>query len=74
MRADRSMPMVPDNLMVFAGNANPKLAQGVAAHLNILGIARFPPRQELPTVQYSRRAKSKKEKNGDRSGKINTDN
>ena len=29
------VPMVPDNLMVFTGNANPKLAQAVAAHLNI---------------------------------------
>jgi len=27
--------MVPDNLMVFTGNANPKLAQAVAHHLNI---------------------------------------
>ena len=29
------VPMVPDNLMVFAGNANPKLAQAVAAHLSV---------------------------------------
>ncbi len=29
------VPMVPDNLMVFAGNANPKLAQAVADHLGI---------------------------------------
>ena len=29
------VPMVPDNLMVFAGNANPKLAQAVADHLNV---------------------------------------
>lgn len=29
------VPMVPDNLMVFAGNANPKLAQAVADHLCI---------------------------------------
>lgn len=29
------VPMVPDNLMVFTGNANPKLAQAVAEHLNI---------------------------------------
>ncbi|MBR5458105.1 MAG: ribose-phosphate pyrophosphokinase [Burkholderiaceae bacterium] len=27
--------MVPDNLMVFSGNANPKLAQAVADHLGI---------------------------------------
>ena len=27
--------LVPDNLMVFAGNANPKLAHAVAQHLNI---------------------------------------
>ena len=27
--------MVPDNLMVFTGNANPRLAQAVAHHLNI---------------------------------------
>jgi len=27
--------MVPDNLMVFAGNANPKLAHAVVHHLNI---------------------------------------
>jgi ribose-phosphate pyrophosphokinase len=27
--------MVPDNLMVFTGNANPKLAQAVAHHINI---------------------------------------
>ena len=27
--------MVPDNLMVFTGNANPKLAQAVAQHINI---------------------------------------
>lgn len=29
------VPMVPDNLMVFTGNANPKLAQAVADHLGI---------------------------------------
>ncbi len=29
------MAAVPDNLMVFAGNANPKLAQAVVQHLNI---------------------------------------
>ncbi len=29
------VPMVPDNLMVFTGNANAKLAQAVAQHLNI---------------------------------------
>ena len=29
------VPMVPDNLMVFTGNANPKLAHAVAEHLNI---------------------------------------
>ena len=29
------VPMVPDNLMVFSGNANPKLAQAVADHLGI---------------------------------------
>jgi ribose-phosphate pyrophosphokinase len=29
------MQMVPDNLMVFTGNANPRLAQAVAQHLNI---------------------------------------
>src|SRR5512137_771371 len=27
--------LVPDNLMVFTGNANPRLAQAVAQHLNI---------------------------------------
>jgi ribose-phosphate pyrophosphokinase len=27
--------MVPDNLMVFTGNANPRLAQAVAQHINI---------------------------------------
>ena len=27
--------MVSDNLMVFSGNANPKLAHAVAQHLNI---------------------------------------
>ena len=27
--------MVPDSLMVFSGNANPKLAQAVVQHLNI---------------------------------------
>jgi ribose-phosphate pyrophosphokinase len=27
--------MVPENLMVFTGNANPKLAQAVAQHINI---------------------------------------
>jgi ribose-phosphate pyrophosphokinase len=27
--------MVPDNLMVFTGNANPRLAQSVAQHINI---------------------------------------
>ena len=27
--------MVPDNLMIFTGNANPKLAQAVAHHINI---------------------------------------
>lgn len=29
------VPMVPDNLMVFSGNANPKLAQAIADHLGI---------------------------------------
>jgi ribose-phosphate pyrophosphokinase len=29
------MQMVPDNLMVFTGNANPRLASAVAHHLNI---------------------------------------
>jgi ribose-phosphate pyrophosphokinase len=29
------VPMVPDNLMVFSGNANPKLAHAVVQHLNI---------------------------------------
>ena len=29
------MQMVPDNLMVFTGNANPRLASAVAQHLNI---------------------------------------
>jgi len=29
------VPMVPENLMVFAGNANPKLAHAVVHHLNI---------------------------------------
>ena len=29
------MQMVPDNLMVFTGNANPRLATAVAQHLNI---------------------------------------
>jgi ribose-phosphate pyrophosphokinase len=37
--------MVPDNLMIFTGNANPKLAAAVTSHLNIpLGrahVARF---------------------------------
>ena len=33
--------MVPDNLMVFSGNANPKLAEAVGNHLNIpLGRAK----------------------------------
>ena len=27
--------MVPDNLMVFTGNANPRLAQAVAQQINI---------------------------------------
>jgi ribose-phosphate pyrophosphokinase len=30
-----NMQMVPDNLMVFTGNANPRLAQAVGQHLNI---------------------------------------
>ena len=29
------VPMVPENLMVFSGNANPRLAQSVVQHLNI---------------------------------------
>lgn len=29
------VPMVPDSLMVFSGNANPKLAHSVVQHLNI---------------------------------------
>lgn len=29
------VPMVPDSLMVFSGNANPKLAHAVVQHLNI---------------------------------------
>jgi ribose-phosphate pyrophosphokinase len=29
------MQMVPDNLMVFTGNANPRLASAVAQHLNL---------------------------------------
>lgn len=61
MRADRSMPMVPDNLMVFAGNANPKLAQGVAAHLNIpLGratVARFSDGEVMVEINENVRGK-----------------
>ena len=61
MRADRSMPMVPDNLMVFAGNANPRLAQGVAAHLNIpLGratVARFSDGEVMVEINENVRGK-----------------
>ena len=33
-------PMVPESMMVFTGNANPKLAQAVTKYLNIpLGSA-----------------------------------
>ena len=39
------VPMVPESMMVFAGNANPKLAQAVTEYLHIpLGrasVARF---------------------------------
>jgi ribose-phosphate pyrophosphokinase len=31
--------MVPENLMVFSGNANPRLAQAVVQHLNIPSAA-----------------------------------
>ena len=34
-RGDAMALLVPDNLMVFTGNANPRLAQAVAQHLNI---------------------------------------
>ena len=34
-RGEAMALMVPDNLMVFTGNANPRLAQAVAHHLNI---------------------------------------
>ena len=29
------VPMVPESMMVFAGNANPKLAQAVTEYLHI---------------------------------------
>ena len=53
--------MVPDNLMVFAGNANPKLAQAVVHHLNIpLGratVARFSDGEVMVEINENVRGK-----------------
>jgi len=52
---------VPDNLMVFAGNANPKLAQAVVQHLNIpLGratVSRFSDGEVMVEINENVRGK-----------------
>ncbi len=53
--------MVPDNLMVFSGNANPKLAQAVVQHLNIpLGramVSRFSDGEVMVEINENVRGK-----------------
>jgi len=53
--------LVPDNLMVFAGNANPKLAHAVAHHLNIrLGravVSRFSDGEVMVEINENVRGK-----------------
>jgi ribose-phosphate pyrophosphokinase len=55
------VPMVPDNLMVFAGNANPKLAHAVASHLNMpLGratVSRFSDGEVMVEINENVRGK-----------------
>jgi ribose-phosphate pyrophosphokinase len=53
--------MVPENLMVFSGNANPKLAQAVVQHLNIrLGratVSRFSDGEVMVEINENVRGK-----------------
>src|SRR3974390_2177344 len=53
--------MVPDNLMVFSGNANPKLAAAVVQHLNIpLGramVSRFSDGEVMAEINENVRGK-----------------
>lgn len=53
--------LVPDNLMVFAGNANPRLAQAVVQHLNIpLGratVSRFSDGEVMVEINENVRGK-----------------
>jgi phage tail tape-measure protein len=58
----RSMvPTVPDNLMVFSGNANPRLAHAVVQHLNLpLGraqVSRFSDGEVMVEVNENVRGK-----------------
>jgi len=55
------VPMVPDNLMVFSGNANPRLAHAVVQHLNLpLGraqVSRFSDGEVMVEVNENVRGK-----------------
>jgi ribose-phosphate pyrophosphokinase len=55
------VPMVPDNLVVFTGNANPKLAHTVVQHLNIpLGratVSRFSDGEVMVEINENVRGK-----------------
>jgi ribose-phosphate pyrophosphokinase len=55
------VPMVPDNLVVFTGNANPKLAHAVVQHLNIpLGratVSRFSDGEVMVEINENVRGK-----------------
>ena len=61
MAALQGNGLVPDNLMVFAGNANPKLAHAVAQHLNIrLGravVSRFSDGEVMVEINENVRGK-----------------
>ena len=56
-----SNALVPDNLMVFAGNANPKLAHAVVQHLNMpLGraaVSRFSDGEVMVEINENVRGK-----------------
>jgi ribose-phosphate pyrophosphokinase len=58
---EKMAALVPDNLMVFAGNANPKLAQAVVQHLNIpLGratVSRFSDGEVMVEINENVRGK-----------------
>jgi len=61
VRSEKLVPMVPDNLVVFTGNANPRLAQTVVQHLNIpLGratVSRFSDGEVMVEINENVRGK-----------------